>query len=93
MRMKGDVWMWKTERSWKREGERKRAGQSLPGGVGWAWNGPWPAGGRLPNAEEPGLPPKASKLAKPPWEGVWPTGGGNIKVVYIKCTYNRYNTH
>ena len=27
--------------------------------------------------EELGLLLKASKLAKPPWAGVWPTGGGD----------------
>ena len=37
----------------------------------------------LPNAEEPGPLPKASKLAKPPWEGVWPVGGENMKVMFI----------
>lgn len=78
--MKGDKWMWTTEHSWKRE--RKPVGQNLPVGVGWGWNGAWPARGMLPKAEE--LLPKASKLAKPPWEGVWPIGGGNIKVKYIK---------
>ena len=25
----------------------------------------------------------ASKLAKPPWEGVWPVGGENMKVMFI----------
>lgn len=66
---------------------RKPEGQSLPGGAGCAWNGAWPAGGMLPNAEEPGLLPKASKLAKPPWEGVWPIGGENIKVMFIYDVY------
>jgi hypothetical protein len=54
---------------------------SLPAGVGWVWNRAWPAGGRLPKAEELGLLPKTSKLAKPPWEGVWPIDGGNVKVI------------
>lgn len=77
--MKGDVWMWTDGRSWKRK--RKPVGQNLPVAVGWAWNGAWPARGMLPNAEGLGLLPKASKLAKPPWEGVWPIGEGNIKVI------------
>lgn len=51
----------------------------LPAGGGWAWNGAWADGGRLPKAEVPGLLLKASKLAKPPWEGVWPTGGEDTK--------------
>lgn len=62
--------------------EKKLVGQCLPVGGGWAWNRAWPAGGMLPKAEELGLLPKASKLAKPPWEGVWPTGGGDIKVMH-----------
>lgn len=73
--MKGDEWMWTTGCSWKRE--KKLVGQSLPVGVGWAWNGAWPVRGMLPNAEELGLLPKASKLAKAPWEGVWPPKAGN----------------
>lgn len=83
MWMKGDEWMWTTGCSWKRE--KKLVGQSLPVGVGWAWNGAWPVRGMLPNAEELGLLPKASKLAKAPWEGVWPIGERNIKVMYITC--------
>lgn len=49
----------------------------LAAGVGWAGNGAWPAGGTLPNTAAPGLLPKASKLAKPPGEGVWPPKAGN----------------
>lgn len=72
---------------------KETVGQSLPVGAGWAWNGAWPAGGMLPNAEGLGLLPKASKLAKPPWEGVWPRDGGNTKVIYIKCICNLYNVY
>lgn len=46
--------------------EAGNGGGSLPAGVGWAWNGAWTDGGRLPKAAEPGLLLKASKLAKPP---------------------------
>ena len=60
------------------EEKKETSSENLPVAVGWAWNGAWPARGMPPNAEGLGLLPKASKLAKPPWEGVWPIGEGII---------------
>lgn len=82
--MEGDVCVWTAGAGVReREREGRWEGQSLPGGTGWAGNGAWPAGGMLPNAEELALLPKASKLAKPPWDGVWPVGGESVKVMSI----------
>lgn len=50
--MKDDVWVWTMERSCQKE--RKPEGQNLPGALRLGLNGAWPAGGMLPNAEEPG---------------------------------------
>lgn len=47
----------------------------------------------LPNAEEPGLLPKASKLAKAPWDGVWPIRGGIGRCQYRCVSDQLYLPH